>query len=50
MSSTETVFNKKERIQIFDNSKKNNPNHSPSMFLCAICGKRHSWSELGKKH
>ena len=52
MSKNETIFNKKERIESYTEYQNKHPNSSSakSKFLCVMCGKYHSWSELGKKH
>ena len=52
MSKNETIFNKKERKESYAEYQKKHLDSttSKSKFICGMCGKYHSWSELGKKH
>lgn len=52
MSPNETIFNKKERIESYDEYQQKHPNSktAKTKFKCGMCGKYHPWSELGRKH
>ena len=49
MTEKESLFNKKERIERVRKYREMFPDEDPNTFRC-ICGLRHKWSELGRKH
>lgn len=52
MTDKESLFNKQERIEIYQDYQKSHPKEKRSKlgFICGMCGKFHSWADIGKKH